>query len=199
SSSGRGLLLAGTFLPPDQEDAPLEARWDWWQLEDNGAWALAWSRVGESYDNSHVRSVQVGGEGAVLCAETWRSGYGFELRASDGSVLWERTGAEHPVLSPGGGVVAWELGAGTLVVSDALGKERWRHAFTEQLRLKRVHDDGSCVVLEGRCLRRFSPEGVQSPEIWLKHDASHAAFDACGVLVLADGCRAAFVDGRHSF
>ena len=53
--------------------------------------------------------------------------------------------------------------------------------------MKRPADDGSCFVLEGRCLRRFSASGEQGPEIWLKNDAAHAALGAQGSLLLASG------------
>lgn len=190
-SSGRGLLLAGACLLPEEEGGALEARWDWWEQGQGGVWDRRWARARESYENSQVRGVQVGGDGGVLCTEVWREGYAFELRGADGGLLWERPGGERPVLSPSGAKVVFELPGQVLVVGDSDGRERWRWTHRERLRLKRVLDDGSCLVLEGRCLRRFGPGGVQAPEIWLKNDAEHLSMGLGGRLVLAGGRKGA--------
>jgi hypothetical protein len=196
--SGSGLLLGGAYLLDQEDGGALEARWDWWESAGEGTWERRWGQAREGYENSQLRGVQVGGDGAVLCTELWRSGYAFELRRPDGTLLWEKPGGERPVLSPGGARVAWENGPDCLVMSGTDGHEFWRWRPKEQIRLKQPYDDASCLVLEGRCLRRFSPQGTPGPEIWLKNDAAHVALGAQGCLALAAGRHGALLrpDGR---
>jgi hypothetical protein len=184
---GRGLLLGGAYLLDEESGGALEARWDWWEREGEAGWVRRWGQAREGYENSQLRGVQLSADGAVLCTELYRSDYAFELRKPDSTLLWENRGGERPLLSPGGVCVAWEKGPDSLVLSRQDGTERWRYRFKERIRLKRPLDDGSCVALEGRCLRRFSPTGEQGPEIWLKNDAEQIALGAHGTLVLAAG------------
>lgn len=184
---GRSLLLAGAYLLDEESGGALEARWGWWERDGNDAWVRRWGQAREGYENSQLRGVQLSEDGMLACTELWRSDYAFELRKADSSLLWENRGGERPVLSPKGACVAWEKGPDSLVLSRADSTELWRYRFKERIRLKRPLDDGSCLALEGRCLRRFGPTGEQGPEIWLKNDAERVALGARDVLVLASG------------
>ncbi|HTB22030.1 MAG TPA: hypothetical protein VK914_04940 [bacterium] len=184
---GRGLLVGGAYLLDEEAGGSLEARWGWWERGDDASWTRRWGQAREGYENSQLRGVHLCDDAGILCTELWRSGYAFELRRPDGTLLWERPGGERPVLSPGGARLVWEKGQDCLVMSSADGTECWQWKPKEQIRMKRPLDDGSCIVLEGRCLRRFSPAGVQGPETWLKNDAAHLALGAGGSLLLAAG------------
>jgi hypothetical protein len=187
---GAGLLTAGAFLLEQEDGGSTEARWDWWEPRGDGSWERRWKQSRESYENSHLRGVQV--HGSTLCVELWHSGYSFLLQRTNGSALWERRGGEKPVLSPGGAMLAWEEGPGRLVMGRAAdGTELWEWRPKELIRLKRPLDDGSCLVVEGRCLRRFDAQGRQAPERWLKNDAEHLAAGWNGGLAMAAGRRAA--------
>jgi hypothetical protein len=185
---GRGLLLAGAYLLDEEAGGALEARWDWWEPQAGWDWVRRWSRARESYENSQLRGVQVSSDGGVLCTELYRAGYEFAVQEPGGGTLWERRGGEKPVLSPGAGALAWENGPDELVLSRGRdGGEMWKWRHQELIRLKRPMDDGSCLVLEGRCLRSFNADGGQGPELWLKEDAQHVALGLRGGLALAAG------------
>lgn len=191
---GRGLLAAGAFLLDEESGSATEARWDWWEPDAQGAWQRRWKRSRESYENSHLRGVQVSGDASMLCTEVWRSGYEFELQKPDGTLLWERRGGERPVFSPQGSVLAWEEGTERMLMGRASdGKVLWEWRPKELIRLKRPLDSGACLVVEGRCLRRFDAQGKQTTELWLKHDAVHLAAGAAGGLALAAGRHAAWL------
>lgn len=195
--AGSGLLLGGAFLLDEEQGGSLEARWGWWRQAGGAApdWSRAWSRASESYENTQLRGVQVSADGGLLCTERWRAGYEFEVQDPSGATLWERRGGERPVLSASGGALAWEDGSGDLVVSAARdGAELWRWRPSRQLRLKRVLEDGSCIVLEGRCLRGFRAGGAQAWERWLAQDPEHVALGPQGLLALAAGSRGACLD-----
>jgi hypothetical protein len=186
-----GLLLAGAYLLDDDAGPALEARWDWWEPGPQG-WVRRWARAREGAENSQLRGVQTAG--GVACVELWRTGYEFEVQARDGATLWAKRGGERPVLSPGGAVVAWEDGPGVLALTRVQGGvELWRRKVGDTLRLKRPLDDGSCVALEGRFLRGYSPQGGPLGERALERDAEHAVLGV-GALALAKGTHGARVE-----
>jgi hypothetical protein len=180
---GGGLLLGGALLleEADSGGGAMQGRWDLWRPGEGGGWVKAWGQAAESYANTHLRALRWAGPDLLLL-ELQSQGYEFRLLGADGSERWRRRG-EHPVLSPGQGLLAFETDSG-LHVGGLDGAERWRWAHQERLRAVRLHDDASVTLLEGMHLRGFDAQGRSRWSHRWKRDPQHVALLAEGALAL---------------
>jgi hypothetical protein len=192
SSNGRRLYTAGALLLDEDEGGggAMEARWDAWDLE-GGAWVNAWKQAYESYNNSHLRGLQLSRDDSLLCAELWQTSYEFQLHRPDGTVVWRRAG-ERPVLSPDAGLLLWESAFDGVVLSRVADQGvLFKRSFEEQIRLKAVTAKGDCLIVAGRRLLILGPDGSQRWDAYFAQDPEHLGLGPQGCLVVAGQGRTA--------
>jgi hypothetical protein len=192
SSNGRRLYTAGALLLDEDEGGggAMEARWDAWDLQ-GGAWVNAWKRAYESYNNSHLRGLQLSQDDSLLCAELWQTRYEFQLHRPDGTVVWKREG-EHPVLSPDAGLLLWESGFDGVVLARVADQAvLFKRQFEDQIRLKAVNSKGDCLIVAGRRLLILGPDGRQRWDAYFAQDPEHLGLGPQGCLVVAGRGKAA--------
>jgi hypothetical protein len=193
SADGSRVYTAGALLlDPEEGGAGMEARWDAWDLEAD-AWRPAWKGAYQSYNNSHLRGLQLSDDGQRLCVELYQEGYEFHIYDAEGRLLWKRAG-EHPVLSGDGALLLWESHFDGVVLSRIDDQSVvYKHGFEEKVRLKAVQADGHALVLAGRHCLVLGPDGRPRWDAWFKTDPYDLGLGPQGRLVVIRQDRAAIL------